>query len=87
MKVHVLFAQRKERYAGEYGLEALAVMTEHDYDGNPDYLGEQFEQHQATKEFTALAIVDLEVDEAAIRKILQPSGAVPAKVVGGSQAQ
>lgn len=82
MKLHVLFGQRIERYQGEYGLEALVCATEADVDGNPDYLPEQVEKYRESKEFAALAIVGLEVNEAEIRKILQPSGVVSAKVVG-----
>lgn len=81
MKLHVLFAQRKERYSGEYGLEALEIQTEYDAEDNPAYLPKALEKHQATQEFEALAVVDLDVNEAEIRKALQPRSCVPAKVV------
>lgn len=83
MKVHVLFAQRVERYEGEYGLEALAVMSEADQDSNPDYLPGALKSNRDTGEFSALAIVTLEVSREQIRKILFPEAVpVAAKVVG-----
>lgn len=71
--IHVLLGQRKERYKGEYGLEALTCMTEHDQENNPDYLPEQLEKYEATHEFDALAVVRLQVDEDAIRRVLFPA--------------
>ncbi len=72
MKVSVLFAQRKERYNGEYGLEAIACMTEHDEEANPSYLPDTLEQNRQSGDFKSLAIVTLNVSEADVRKILQP---------------
>lgn len=84
MKIKVLMAQRKERYPGEYDLEALAVMTEADEDANPDYLPDTLESNRSTGEFDALSIVTLEVDRNAIMSILYPAAApVPATVAAG----
>lgn len=57
-------------------------MTEYDCDENPAYLREELEKYRDSNEFEGLAIVDLEVDERAIRKIVVPSGTVKAEVVG-----
>ena len=54
MKVHVLFAQRIQRYKGQYGLEALAVMTEYDYDENPSYLMEKKRKQMIIKNLARL---------------------------------
>lgn len=82
MKVYVIFAQRRERYPGEYGLEALEVMTENDVDSNPDFMPEKLEENRASGDFASVAIVTLDVSEGEVRKILQPaSTTLPAKVV------
>ena len=72
MKLRVLFAQRPEKYEGQYGLEALAVMSEADYEANPDYLHDALKEHAATRHFEALAVVALTVSEASIRAVLKP---------------
>jgi hypothetical protein len=72
MKLYVLFAQRKERYEGQYGLEALAVMTEYDADANPDYLAEQKSLALKTDDFDSLEIVTIRVHENEVYSILYP---------------
>lgn len=72
MKVYVLFAQRNERYPGEYALEALAVASECDYDDNPDYLNHELQKAKEGDEFAAVALVTLSVPEASVRKVLFP---------------
>jgi hypothetical protein len=81
MDLFVLMAQRKERYEGEYGLEALAVMSEADDEGNPDYLRDKLKEHKSGTEFEAVAIIRLTVSEAAIHAVLFPeSRAIEATV-------
>ena len=83
MDLYVLIGQRKERYEGEYGLEALAVATEADRDGNPEYLSDCLQENKSSDEFDALAIVTLKVSGDAVRAILYPNQEpVHAKVVG-----
>lgn len=72
MKVHVLFAQRKGSYSDQYGLEALAVMSEADMDENSDYLPTTLEENRVSGEFESLGIVTLEASEAEIRRRLEP---------------
>lgn len=72
MDLYVLIAQRKERYEGEYGMEALAVMSEADYDENPDYLRDALEQNKASGEFDAIAIITLNISSNAVRAVLYP---------------
>lgn len=72
MELYVLIGQRKERYEGEYGLEALAVASYADMDGNPDYMPEQLQEHRDRGEFDALAVITLEVSSDAVREALYP---------------
>lgn len=73
MLIHVLFAQRKEAYDGEYAPEALAVMTDNDYATNPDYLHEEKDKADDTGEFESAAIVSIAVPDAAVMNALRPA--------------
>lgn len=82
MKLFVLFGHRKEDYPDQHGLEALACATQADTDENPDYLPEQLEKYQASREFGGLGIVQLEVSGADIRRRIYPElSSVPADVI------
>lgn len=82
MELFVLFGQRKERYAGENGLEALACMSYYDQDANPDYLPGQKSDYDKTGEFERTEIITLKVDEKALMEILRPtSKTVEAKII------
>ena len=82
MELLVLIGQRKERYEGEYALEALAVIDDVGDNDNPDYMHKQFQEQHTTGDFDALAVVRLEVSEKAIREVLYPSLKVlPAAVI------
>lgn len=72
MKLHVLIGQRKQRYEGEYGLEALACMTEYDVDANGEYLPAEERKAVDGGEFEALRVVKLEVSEKEVRAVLFP---------------
>lgn len=72
MKLYVLFGQRKERYPGEYGPEALACFTEYDYDGNPDYLPSEKEKHDNTGDFENTCIVELVVHTPSLMRLIRP---------------
>ena len=72
MHVHVLFAQRKGRYPGQHGIEALAVMSEADAEENEGYLAEELRKYQQSGDFEGLGIATLEVSEADIRKVIFP---------------
>ncbi len=85
MDLYVLIGQRKERYEGEYGMEALAVASDADMDGNPEYMPDQLQEHRDSDEFDALAIVQFKVSGEAIRAILYPNAEpVKAVVVGAA---
>lgn len=82
MKVHILYAQRKESYPGEYAPEAIAVIDEVGMSDNPDYMAEQKEAAIKTAEFESVVVVTLEVNGAKIMEALRPKLAViPAEIV------
>jgi hypothetical protein len=82
VKLYVLFAQRKQRYNGQYGIEVLAATDEFSSEDNPDWIRDTKAENEATGDFESLAVVTLEVSEAEIRKRLTPEEKViPAKVV------
>lgn len=82
MKIYLIVGQRHQRYEGEYGLEALACMTEADNEANPDYLTDEMKKNRDSKDFDALALVALDVPAAEIRRRLYPDREpIPAKIV------
>lgn len=81
MDLYVLFAQRKETHPGEYGPEALACMTEYEYDDNPEYLDGEKTKADEGGDFERSEIIRLSVDQKAIMRILRPAAvSIPAAV-------
>jgi len=73
VKLHVLFAQRKERYPGQYGPEALTCITEYGQDENPEYLASEQASAEASDEFTSTAVVTLEFSDKELERLLSPT--------------
>lgn len=85
MKIKVLFGQRKGQYEGEYGIDAIECMSEYELEENPEFMNERRKALEGVGDFEGIALVDLEVDETAIRAIMYPGTvAIPAKVLGKS---
>ena len=83
MKIHVIIGQRKCKYAGEYGIESIACMSEYEFGDNPDYLMGELDKARKSDEFASVEIIDLEVSEKELTAILFPANkAVAAAVVG-----
>lgn len=81
MEIMVLLGQRKQRYGGEYPVEALAVIDEAGDSENPEYMIEKRAEYAKSGEFDALAVVCLGVSDAAIQQALYPkSTVIPATV-------
>lgn len=81
MDIYILMAQRKERYDGEYGPEALACMSEYEHSDNPEYLDEQKAKADESGEFENTVILRLSADSRLIMRALRPSiEAVPTQV-------
>jgi hypothetical protein len=75
MLMHVLVGQRKEKYAGEYAPEALAVIGDEGMEENPAYMEEMHAENRATGEFESLVVLKLEIDQDAVMAALRPAGA------------
>lgn len=85
MKLYVLFAQRKERYPGEYAPEALHCIDEYGAEENPSFLLEIKSDSLASDEFSAVEIITLDFDGAKVHSILNPTQEVIAASIGGEQ--
>jgi len=72
MELHVVFAQRRCQYPGEYGPEALACATEYEVDDNPDHLVGVEANAREDEGLERVARVVLEVEEEAVKRILFP---------------
>lgn len=82
MKVHILYAQRKEGYPGEYAPEALAVIDENGMSDNPEYMAEERDAAIKTGEFENVVVVTLEVNGVKIMEALRPkTDVIPAEVI------
>jgi hypothetical protein len=63
MKIICIFAQRKERYEGEYAPELLTAIDEWGNEDNPDYLNEEQNKADDSKEFSIIKRMEIEVDQ------------------------
>lgn len=72
MKIFVLFAQRKERYPGEYPPEAKAVMDEFGMDEIPEYMDRKIADAKANDDLESVALIPMEVDMDKIMALLRP---------------
>jgi hypothetical protein len=73
MILYILFIQRKERYVGEYGIEAVEVMDEYSYADNPDYLNDKLKEYRDQKDIDEAKIISVTINEQEIQKILYPT--------------
>lgn len=60
--IYLLIGQRKVSYPGEFAPEALAVADEFTQDDNPEYLDNELDKYEKSKEFTALEIIKVNVN-------------------------
>lgn len=73
MKLHVLYAQRKEHYPGEYAPEVLAAIDEFGQSDNPEFLDDERTKAVASGDFENVVVVTLEVNGAKIMEMLRPA--------------
>lgn len=73
MKFHVLYAQRKERYKGEYAPEVLAAIDENGQSDNPEYMLDRKLKAIATNEFESVVVVTMEVNGVKVMEMLRPA--------------
>lgn len=69
MKLYVIFAQRKERYEGEYAPEALELMDEYGVEENGAWLATKLEEHRKNSDLAAVEIVAIDLGSTAQAKI------------------
>jgi hypothetical protein len=74
MMIHMIVAQRKEKYAGEYAPEVLDAIDEFGNDENAgEWLEEKLKDHRTDEAFEAVEIVTLEVSMKDIMARLRPN--------------
>lgn len=85
MILKVIAGQRKCSYPGEHAPEIFECMTEFQYDENPEWLNNKFEEARVEvgKHFVSLKIIDINVSQEAIERILKPESVmIPGEVKG-----
>ena len=72
MKLHILFGQREEAYAGQYAPEALVCWDEFSTDENPGAFEHECEEYlqEHKDEFAATRVILVEVDGDEIARLL-----------------
>lgn len=71
MILKVLFVQQPENYEGQYAPEALVVMDEYSYEENPEWFHKECESALKKRSpIKASAVIDLEINQTAVREIL-----------------
>ena len=88
MKIRVLFIQRKERYEGELGPEALCCEDEFTRDANAEWFPKQVEKDLKSigEDLAGHTIVEFDVDQDEIRRLCLPTDyPVKAKIVGATK--
>lgn len=73
MEIIIVMAQRKCKYAGEFGPECLACMSEYEYSDNPEFIENAVTENRASEYFDAVEIVRLSVDDKAVDAALFPN--------------
>ena len=72
MKIHVILAQRKCRYEGEYAPEALEVADEYAMDDNPDWFYNKLDEYRQDKSFQSVEAIIIKIPDNEIDAILKP---------------
>lgn len=72
MIVKILFGQMQNTYPDEYAPEALAIISEYDDNDNSEYMEKEYEKYASSKDYIKLAIVDVEINDEKLDKILSP---------------
>jgi hypothetical protein len=81
----VLMGQRRQSYTGEYLPEALEVCDGGTIEENPEWIKTKLEYHKNRKmmghlEFESVAIVQVQVSQKDILKILYPNNIIEGKI-------
>jgi len=86
MQIHLIIAQRKESYKGQYAPEVLDAIDEYGNDENAgEWLAKKLDEYRnpdrANSEFEAVEVVTVEVSTKAILERLRPTGVIAAEVL------
>ncbi len=89
MNLVMLFGQREENYEGQYAPEPLECWSEFEVDENPKGFEEACEciQISSKDEFTAIKVINIEVDQDQIRKLLIGTPTLKGKVKKGPKGE
>jgi hypothetical protein len=71
MKLYIIFAQAKCSYEGQYAPEAIHIMDEISYDGNPSWIYEKLEEVRNDAFYEFAEIICIEVPMNKIQEILK----------------
>ena len=63
MLIKVIFAQEKESYPGEYAPTALEIVTEYDYDENPEWFDKKLIKYRNIPVYTHVAVINIEIKD------------------------
>ena len=78
MKVHLLLAQRRGQYPGEYAPEVVVAVDEHFHADHPKYLeDERRKVVDDPGEFSAHAVVTVDLPDSKVAAVLSPRPVEP----------
>lgn len=80
MTVHVIFGQRKCSYPGEYAPEVIDAATQWQLEDNTEWPTTRAKEAEATGDFSTVRVLDLEVDQDQIAKLLNENPKVEVKL-------
>lgn len=76
MKFHIILGQRKCRYEGEYGPEALDIADEFVMSDNPEWFEKQLAKHKKNTDFEFVNTIIVSVPDKVIDEVLNPKPVV-----------
>lgn len=79
-QLYIIFALRKESYEGQHAPEALEIMDEWAYEGNPEWLNKKLAEYQKDDEFTKVELVTVNVSQDGLEKIMRPKNELVGKI-------
>jgi len=81
MIVKIIWAQRKERYNGEFAPEALECMDGNSFIENPEFLLKKLDEHKKNSDLVEVKIIDVEVSGTLISELLNKAPAIKGRVL------
>ena len=69
MIVYILFAQRRERYPGQYAPEAVAIMDEFAMEENGEWMSERKAEQQERDDIVSAEIIEVDLGKGSTETI------------------